>query len=397
LREGEAIRGMALQMAKINFLNDKEEDGFVKALRGERPDLAGLPFLMGDACRTTGEHSRRLAAAVGLARGCRSLLSAPREDRDSLEEQRAAAAFWSQYQSACGVDDGRLAEPDREQATPVRIAALMQILAPESTALRVSLAERLAKTTHPEASRAIAKLAIFSPEEKVRQAALDALDKRRDREALPVLLSGLRYPWPAVAGRAAEAIVQLKRTDLLPQLIEALEEPDPRAPALKDVDGKKVPVVRELVKVNHHRSCLLCHAPGNDGKESRVDLRGLIPIPGEKFQLQYYPPRSAEQTVRADVTYLRQDFSVYQEVKDAAPWPKMQRYDFLVRERVLTADEAAAYRKALADSERGQPSPYQRAALSALRGLTGKDVGPDPDAWRQFLPPLKLEAEAPPS
>jgi hypothetical protein len=406
LTRAQAVHWIAYQAAKINLLNGREEDGFIKALRSDRPDLAGLPFALGDACRTKGERSRYFGCVVQGMRELMPEMQLGKADRnrsaDSNAEKRDAAAFWETYQMLHDRVEKSLArakQEDREHLTLASVAALMQILAPESAAVRVGLVERLAKISHPEASRAIAKLALFSPEEEVRNAAVNALKKRRDAEVVPVLLSGLRYPWPAVAGHAAEALVRLKRTDLMPQLIEVLEAPDPRAPALKEVDGEKVLVVRELVKLNHHRSCLLCHAPDN-GKESQDALKGAIPLPSEKFPsraVEYRMDRPPELTVRVDVTYLRQDFSVYQEVKDAAPWPKMQRFDFLVRQRVLTNAEAVAYRKALANGERGQPSPYQRAALSALRGLTGKDAGPDPDAWRKLLPPLKLEAEAPPS
>jgi hypothetical protein len=30
----------------------------------------------------------------------------------------------------------------------------------------------------------------------------------------------------------------------------------------KDVNGRRVPVLRELVRINYHQSCLLRHAPG---------------------------------------------------------------------------------------------------------------------------------------
>ena len=39
-------------MAKINHLNRKKRDGFMLAMLEQRPDLRGLPFLMGDDCRT---------------------------------------------------------------------------------------------------------------------------------------------------------------------------------------------------------------------------------------------------------------------------------------------------------------------------------------------------------
>jgi hypothetical protein len=42
----------------IHFLNQKKTDGFVEALVSVRRDLAGLPFIMGDACRMTQERSQ---------------------------------------------------------------------------------------------------------------------------------------------------------------------------------------------------------------------------------------------------------------------------------------------------------------------------------------------------
>src|SRR5262249_33564852 len=155
----------------------------------------------------------------------------------------------------------RLDRAQCETVTVARIAALMQVLMPMSPAIRQGLVHYLSTVAHVEATRALARLAIFSAEDEVRRAAIDALKVRRERDYTGILLQGLHSPWPAVARRAAEAIVKLERNDLLPQLVDLLEEPDPRAPVIQDVEKKKVPVVRELVRVNHHRNCLLCHAP----------------------------------------------------------------------------------------------------------------------------------------
>ena len=57
----------------------------------------------------------------------------------------------------------------------------------------------------------------------------------------------------------------------------------------------------------------------------------------------------------------------------------------MVRTRVLTDQEAAAAREALATTEPGRPSPYHRAVLAALRDLTGRDAAPTADAWRRLL------------
>jgi hypothetical protein len=176
---------------------------------------------------------------------------------------------------------------------------------------------------------------------------------------------------------------------LIPRLIDVLEKPDPRAPQTQERDGKKVAVVRELVRLNHHHNCLLCHAPApatrdNITKEEAASLEGLtaqVPVPSESM-VAYYRPSNPDILVRFDVTYLRQDFSMKIKVANADPWPEMQRFDFLVRTREVSETEASALRDLLPAA-----SPYRsaaRAALSALRGLTGQDAAPTAQAWRKL-------------
>jgi hypothetical protein len=413
-----ATRNIAFTIAKVNHLNARKTDGFLEALRGERPDLTGLPFAMGDACRTKGERSRQFALAVATVRRALQPQPAPQaatlagtpvavtraanvDGSNVLLESFVAAApasaglvsaetFWDQYRAAVAEEDKAQSKADRavcEHVTLARVAALMQVLAPESPDMRLGLVKYLAGVTHPEATRALARLAIFSPEEEVRRAAVDALQVRRERDYTDVLLRGLRYPWPAVARRAAEAAVKLERADLVPQLVALLDEADPRAPVQEEVDQKTVPVVHELVRVNHHRSCLMCHAPGNTDKVSPEALTAAVPVPGEPLPSpsQGYVTTSPDIVVRVDVTYLRQDFSVRQPVADANPWPEMQRFDYLVRTRVLTDEEAEAYRAKFDRPDADRPSPYRRALLAALRDLTGRDTEPTAAAWRRTL------------
>jgi hypothetical protein len=400
----EAMKQTAHMIARINHLNGKRADGFLEALRGGRPDLIGLPLAMGDACRTKGERSRQFALAVATVRGALQQrggatmsgleLQSPRNSSGPAPavatDRNPAETFWEQYHATCAQEDKKLSRIDRaqrEHVTRARIAALMQVLAPESPSLRLGLVKYLSTVSHVEATRALARLAIFSTEDEVRQAAVDTLKIRRERDYTDILMRGLRYPWPAVARRAGDALVKLERTDLVPQLVELLDEPDPRAPVHKDVDQKRVSVVRELVRINHHRNCLLCHAPGNTGKVSPEAVTAAVPVPNEPLPspADGYRTSVPDLLVRVDVTYLRQDFSEYQPVEDANPWPEMQRFDFAVRTRVLTDNEAAAYRDKLASGGRDRPSPYQRAALTALRELTGRDAEPTPESWRRLL------------
>src|SRR5262245_41319246 len=240
----------------------------------------------------------------------------------------------------------------------------MQILAPELPSIRLGLVKHLSSISHVEATRALARLAVFTGEEEVRHAAIEALKVRRERDYTDVLLGGLRYPWPAIARHAAEAIARLERADLVPQLVDLLDEPDPRAPMTA---GNKQ-TVRELVRINHHRNCLLCHAPGNTDNVPAETLTAAIPMPSEPLPSpsEGYRNQSTEVPVRVDVTYLRQDFSALLPVCDASPWPEMQRFDFLVRSREISQEEAAPYRYQFARKEAGRPSSYHRAALAAL-------------------------------
>jgi len=298
--------------------------------------------------------------------------------------------FWERYQTVCAQKDKTVSQADKatlEVVTLARIAALMQVLAPESAGFRVGLVKFLSTIAHTEATRAMARLAIFSGEDDVRQAALGALKVRREKDYTDILLQGMRYPWPEVARHAADALIRLERTDLVPQLVDVLDEPDPRAPVLKEMKDQQVPTIRELVRINHHRNCALCHSPANTGDVAAETLTAAVPLPSEPLQSfqDGYQDSVPDVKVRIDVTYLRQDFSMYQALTDANPWPEMQRFDFLVRDRVLSEKEAEAFREKLTFREPGKLSPYHRAALAALRELTGRDTAPSAEAWRQLL------------
>jgi hypothetical protein len=388
----------ALTIARINHVNKKETDAFIKALREQRTDLAGLHFAMGDACRTKGEHSRQFTIAVALVRRSMSANGGNGGEAggtgsiiDQPGDPSPAAAFWERFRVNCAEEDANVHRIDRERLdimTCARIAALMQILAPEAPSVRLGLVRYLAATSHVEATRALAKLALFSQEEDVRLAAIQALKVRRERDYTDILRAGLRYPWPTIARRAADAIVKLERTDLIPELIDTLDQPDPRAPVAHETGGKKVFVANELVRVNHNRSCLMCHSPGNTDDVSAETLTAGVPLQSESLGTMASPYRRSsipDLLVRIDVTYLRQDFSMMLPVADAAPWPEMQRFDFLVRTRELNEEELVVYREQFGTNDSSRPNAYQRAALSALREITGRDAAPTAEAWRTML------------
>jgi hypothetical protein len=175
--------------------------------------------------------------------------------------------------------------------------------------------------------------------------------------------------------------VSLKLTELIPELVDMLSKPSPMAPyRIRTKDGKVKTMVRQLVRINHHRNCMLCHAPSNvDGGPTP----GMVPL-GPVTSMQdpmpptnsvvYYSGRQGVTLVRADITYLRQDFSVMQAVKDSGKWPAMQRFDFLVREREVAGAVALG---------RPEDSSHARTVLVTLQKLTGKIGSMNPDSWEQ--------------
>jgi hypothetical protein len=220
----------------------------------------------------------------------------------------------------------------------------------------------------------------LSPE--VRESAVLALKDRPRSEFKDLLLAGLRYPWAAVPAHAAEALVALREKDTIPALVKALEAPDPADPFTIKMGKKEVPVVRELVRVNHLSNCVLCHAPSTN----RADLiRGAVPVLGKPLPApattpQYY--ERGENFVRADITYLRQDFSVIQTVAQPGQWPANQRYDYMVRLRRPSAKELKFFEKVRAERPL---TPQRKALLFALRELTGKDLGTTAEDWKRLL------------
>lgn len=393
--DGKLIEQMAYQLAKINHMNAKKRDAFMAALLDNRADLAGLPFAMGDDCRTSGERAKQFTQAVATVRhalsGRQTVLGGQVNADAGVVPAGQARPFWPAYTTLCNQEDAVRAKSDKtlaEHVTVARIGALMQMLAAEPAEMQVGLVKYLTGVPHIEATRALARLAIFSADDDVRLTAVDSLKVRREKDYTDILVNGLRYPWPAVAKRAADAIARIGRSDLIPELVAVLDAADPRMPKPKMVGWTEVQVVREMVKVNHHRNCAMCHAPtGGSGVVPASALTAEVPIQGQSLPSpnEGYRGSTPALMIRVDVTYLRQDFSTVLAVGDAHPWPEMQRFDFLVREREVTDDEATTYREKLTPKEAGVLSPYHKAALAALRDMTGKDTAPTANAWRTLL------------
>jgi hypothetical protein len=241
---------------------------------------------------------------------------------------------------------------------------------------RQLLVKALATIQGARAGEELAHLAVFDLKQDVREAAVQALKDRPRGEVRKALLDALRYPWPAAADHAAEALVLLEDREAVGPLVELLGRPDPSAP-YRIGDGKWA--VRELVCVNHLRNCLLCHAAATAKDDP---LRGAVPTPGEPLPRLYYDNQKGN-FVRADITYLKQDFSAVLAAPAERGWPERQRFDFLLRTRELSP-EVAAIAEIAADAP-PRPYPQREAVLFALRELTGADPGDSTAAWRRWL------------
>jgi hypothetical protein len=261
------------------------------------------------------------------------------------------------------------------------VPTLTQMLQIEDEATRLLLVRELTRSRSDTAVTELAMRAIVDLSPAVRQASLASLEQRPSSQYLPVLLRGLRYPWTPVADHAAVALRTLKLQEAVASLVDLLDSPSPLAPVY-DVKTNQYSV-REVVRLNHLRNCLLCHAPSASKNDGLV--RGIVPTPGQPLPVQYYESQSGD-FVRADITFLRQDFSVTLPEKAAAPWPNEQRFDFVTRLRTVPLNE-------LAQLPSSADYPQRNAVLYALRGLTGKDGGNSSVRWRELLGPIAVKSK----
>jgi hypothetical protein len=245
--------------------------------------------------------------------------------------------------------------------SPDAVPALVQLLQIGQADQRLKLVEILSSIDGWEASEAIVDRAVFDLSPNVRAAAIAELPDRPLSEVSPRLFWTLRYPWAPAAVHAAEALVAVKAQDAIPELHALLDQPPVSAPH-QDEDGQWMRT--ELVRVNHLRNCLLCHPPSFSQKDA---LSASIPIPGVPIFVYYKgTSRSGSEFVRADYVNLRQDFSVMQGVPNAAPWLEMQRYDYFVRDRKLSAEEMGKAASAPADDPHRAAIRYALARLESL-------------------------------
>jgi hypothetical protein len=369
----EAKKAATAGEAKAGAKSEKiDAEPPILAFIARRSDLQGLRVREASECRVDSSDARKMERLSGKVRR----LTAIARRRARKEEVSEGELIEAGVELAVAIGEELKCEAWHEE-TGVRLA--VQMLQAESYPVRLQLVKSLAPIKSKYATEALARRAAFDLASDIRETAIAALKDRPEAEYRKVFLEALRYPWAPVADHAAEALVNLKAHKMVPDLLGLLDAPDPRAPT-RDTQGKWVKA--ELVRVNHLANCMLCHAPSS----SRHDLvRGLVPVRGKEIPIEYYARESGD-FVRADVTYLKQDFSVVQPVPQPDRWPAEQRFDFLIRLREITAADVPTL-PAGGVNRIEPPTTYQQreAVLWALRELTGKDAGQKTADWRQMF------------
>jgi hypothetical protein len=327
-------------------------------------DREGLPALRGEACKLSEADAQHLQKKSLLLR---QMLDSPRGGFVNL------TTVGSSLDSTYALSQSLFRGPSsRDWLQSESVPVLVQMLMAENSKRRKVLIDALAKIPTPRATVALAQRACFDLDPECRLQAVQALASRPSEEYVGVLMAALRYPWQPVTQHAAEALAALQRKEVIPGLIQMLDQADPSSPYPKA--GHKGQFVREMVRINHFRGCMLCHPVSHDTKDL---VRGGVPTTDAPISsgTLYYGPRGI--TITARVTYLRQDFSLPQRVSDPGPWPAQQRFDFLTRERPATPEETSRVLE-------GQLTRSNEPAIvHALKYLTGEDAGSTADDWKK--------------
>ena len=345
---------------------DRFETGFLNAVFKHRKDLRDLPFRDAKTAYDTRgrrvhlENHRHALQSILTPNSIPPKFGLAAFERPPTEPKEHEGDFEpfmvEGHNAASRVDSHR---------TRVRLAT--QMFFPTARG-RLLLLKELMMIPHHDAAAAIVSLVLFAPEQAVRTDAIEALKARPKEDYFAPLIVGLDYPLPKVAEHAAVAIVRLRLTEAIPKVAEGLDH-DPR------IGGGWT--VREVVKIPHHRNCMLCHPPAQSKSsfylfnEFTVSVPAFGEMPVEVASVPGYVPSQVPDRVaiRFDVTYLTQDFSLMRRLNPGDKNSKLVRYDYVVRERELTKQESRN-RDALASSL--PKSPYYATRLNILRHLTGE-------------------------
>lgn len=357
-RSSEELKEFETSIRAEQKRNNQQSVEPIKALVADRPDLAGLPLVMEDDCRMSGPRS---ISMDHVSRRIGPVLS--RFDAFSTRSRNFDPNLASKRRELLSQNISAIKSvvPSNKKKNQQELLTVDQMLQIEEPELRLELVGMLGKSRSKVSANLLACYVKFDLDETVRMSATKALSNFPLDWVRPKLLEGLRYPWPDAAKHAAEGLVRLNDTKAIPKLVEYLQSPDPTTP---QVSKEGHYVKRELVAINHLKNCMLCHA--DSAAESD---KGRAPVPSWERPLPqlYYNARPSGLVARADVTYLRQDFSVVQKVDNPGRWPADQRFDYVVRKTKLTDDEAKALQKKAGDNSFDE---YREAIVFALQMLT---------------------------
>ena len=342
----------------------------------EREDLQALPLTMDDQCRANHEEAsaiesvsgtlgRLISEASGGARGVtlRNSGNAALRSKKIKENQDKALA--------------QLRALVRPESPPQYLKTTDQILQAQHRQDRLELINTLKGNDNSTAINLLAKRAKYDLSSDVRMSATNALAEfSRDRYRAE-LLAGLAYPWHVVAQHSAEALVRLDDKEAIPELVEMLDLPHPTAPVEIEPDKFVQPT---LVAINHMRNCLLCHAPSLSRKDRAT---GTVPNWDRPIPRRYYSSGDPKfVSVRADITYLKQDFSVVQPVVNHGPWPDKQRFDFVVQQKPLKPSKVDRTKRKFAKAK----NLNREAIVFALQKLTNQSPEDNSsEAWKAIL------------
>jgi len=326
----------------------------------DRPDLKGLPLVMGEECRLSKEDAK---IQSDVSRSLGRVLA-----RFDTFGNRNLGNDTSSRRLIVGEQVERCRKRVGEENPSQMLVTLDQMMQIDHTRLVLDVIDNLREANTDTAIELLAKRAKFDLRPEVRFSATQALRDFPKEKYREVLLEGFEYPWSVVAQHSAEALVRLDDTQAVPKLVDLLKHH--KSLTSFEEDGKFFQ--KEVVAVSHLKNCLLCHAPS---MSSRDPSRGQIPD-WERPLSQAYYQSSGGAFVRADVTYLTQDFSVVQPVKSHGPWPANQRFDYMVYKRPISKTMAEK------NDEKDQNKVHREAIVFALQSLTGET--PEDDSWENW-------------
>ena len=379
--------GLSATQAKIHEIRAEAFEP-LRELLLKRPDLEGLPLVMGKECHMDSSSASamdRVSRSVGDAiSNFDAFGSRDISQNDDVRLAVIMEAVKNEIERCFNStnSDGQSRRSDGEQV----LRTIDQILQIDHPRLRLELVETLRQIESPASIEMLVKRAKYDLVPEIRQAATNALSDYSNEKFRGQLLDGLKYPWHIVAQHSAEALVRLDDQDAVPELVEMLKLANPSLPKKVDED---VYVQRELVAVNHMQNCMLCHAPSR----AEEDLgRGLSPSWDRPVPRKYYrspPDPTTRAFVRADIVYLRQDFSALQTVVNNGFWPKEQRFDYLVQNKKMNEEHAQKAIKKITK----QPNLNREAIVYALRELTDQQPADDSyETWLTVLEKRKVDA-----